>query len=78
VTDFKVVPEYLIAKGNIRTPKSRSLLRGHKIFIVGKKTVGSLYTLAKNHNMQAHTERGIDEGREGTYVWFTPIAQDKE
>lgn len=73
--DFTVIPDYYNEK-LVLTDRSKALLRGRTIFVVGKnKKFGSIYTLAKNHGMKAHTQRDKYKGVEGTKVWFTP-AQD--
>jgi hypothetical protein len=77
MTDFRIVPDELrerepIVKG--REPKSKlskALLNGGTFFVSGqRKTWGSLYNLAKNHNKIAHVKRTEINGEEGTLIWF--------
>lgn len=77
MTAFKIVPDSLrerqpLTRGRIPiSPLSKGLLNGQTVFITGpKKTWGSLYTLAKNHNKRCKTQRQIINGEEGTLVWF--------
>jgi hypothetical protein len=80
MTDFRIVPDELrerepIKKG--REPKSklsRALLNGGTFFIPGeRKTWGSLYNLAKNHDKTAHVKRTNINGEDGTLIWFEDI-----
>lgn len=75
--DFDIVPDNLREREPIkrgRSPKnklSRALLNGSTLFIRGSnKTFGSLYNLAKNHNMKCRTQRTTLHNEEGTLVWF--------
>lgn len=77
MTDFRIVPDEMrerepIVKG--REPKSklsRALLNSQTVFVPGeRKTWGSIYTLAKNHNKVAHVKRTIVNTEEGTLLWF--------
>jgi hypothetical protein len=85
MTTFRVVPDSLRERQPIvrgRTPKnplSKALLNGQTVFITGpKKTWGSLYTLAKNHDKQCKTQRQIINNEEGTVVWFEGDAAQNE
>lgn len=80
MTDFRPVPDDLrerepITKG--REPKSklsRALLSGGTFFVPGdRKTWGSIYSLAKNHNKTAHVKRTDINGEVGTLLWFEDI-----
>lgn len=74
--EYAVVQDYHTERLFLRTDKSKALLRGLRVFIRGKnKKFGSIYTLAKNHGMRAHTKRGKYKDIEGTYVWFTQESQ---
>jgi hypothetical protein len=86
MTTFQLVPDYLreekITRGRIpKNALSKALLNGSTVFIPGdRKTWGSLYTLARNHDRVAKTRRiilhksgGVSE--EGTLVWFEESAQ---
>lgn len=75
MTDFRIVPDVLRERDPVgKSPKtdlSRALLRGNTIFVTQRRTFGSLYNLARNHNKIAKTKRAILNGEEGTLVWFT-------
>lgn len=84
MTKFQIVPDYFRdnepnRKGRVPSSDlSRALLNGQTLFIEGpRKTWGSLYTLAKNHNKVCRTSRRIIRDssgpREGTLVWFEEI-----
>jgi len=77
MTEFRIVPDELrerekLTRGREPTSKlSRALLNGGTYFIPGKKrTWGSLYNLAKNHEKVCHVKRTIMNEVEGTLIWF--------
>ena len=77
MNDFRLVPDIIrnrepIAKGRKpASPLSKSLLAGKTVFVSsGKKTWGSLYRLAKNHNMKARIKYTNLNGEDGYVIWF--------
>lgn len=76
MTEFRVVPDSLREREPLRrgrVPKnklSRALLNGQTIFVAGKTKHGSIYTLARNHGMTAHTKLTDLNGEIGSLVWF--------
>lgn len=85
---FQIVPDYLrndkTTRGRIpKSNLSKALLNGSTIFISGeRKTWGSLYTLAKNHDKICRTERRTlhknnGESEEGTIIWFEDRKEKK-
>lgn len=83
MSTFRIVPDAMrerepLVRGRIpNNPMSKALLAGQTVFITGpKRTWGSLYTLAKNHNKRARTKRTVVNGDEGTLAWFEDIAPE--
>lgn len=68
---YTVVQVYHADRLFLRTEMSKALLRGNSVFVAGRnKKFGSIYTLAKNHKMKAHTKRGEYKGVAGTFIRF--------
>jgi hypothetical protein len=77
MVSFRSVPDEMREREPIvrgREPKSelsKALLAGGTYFIPGaRKTWGSIYNLARNHNKVAHVKRTVINGESGTLIWF--------
>jgi len=80
MVDFRIVPDDMreretLVKGRQPTSNlSRALLNGGTYFVPGaRKTWGSIYNLARNHNKTAHVKRTLINGEEGTLLWFEDV-----